>query len=191
MAAAKKKEKKAGRSDPIADRASALTDQIAALEAEIKRLDAQLQSAPAAPKLRSTAIPRGATVPRKAEPPPARPADGNEAAPERRRPAAHEPIFEEVKPPHAARETAAPDQFNGLGLRKYDLPALLARLRGYFSRPAASNPRLVTYLAAGGVQGLRPLRYEKRVARNRFILLVVVLFVILLGVISVFVRNHR
>ena len=46
------------------------------------------------------------------------------------------------------------------------------------------------YLAAGGVQGLRPMRYEKRVARNRFIVLVVVLFVILLGVISLFVRNH-
>jgi len=48
----------------------------------------------------------------------------------------------------------------------------------------------VNYLAAGGVHGLRPMRYEKRVARNRFILLVVVLFLILLGVISVFVRNH-
>ena len=44
---------------------------------------------------------------------------------------------------------------------------------------------LVNYLAAGGVHGLRPMRYEKRVARNRFILLVVVLFLILLGVISV------
>ena len=48
----------------------------------------------------------------------------------------------------------------------------------------------MNYLAAGGVHGLRPMRYEKRVARNRFILLVVVLFLILLGVISVFVRNH-
>jgi len=48
----------------------------------------------------------------------------------------------------------------------------------------------VNYLAAGGVHGLRPMRYEKRVARNRFILLIIVLFLILLGVISVFVRNH-
>jgi predicted nucleic acid-binding Zn ribbon protein len=34
------------------------------------------------------------------------------------------------------------------------------------------------------------MRYEKRVARNRFILLVVVLFLILLGVISMFVKTH-
>ena len=69
-------------------------------------------------------------------------------------------------------ETAAPDQFNDLGVRKYDLPALFNRLRRHFSRPEADNPRLVTYLAAGGVRGLRPMRYEKRVARNRFIVLV-------------------
>jgi hypothetical protein len=48
----------------------------------------------------------------------------------------------------------------------------------------------VSYLAAGGIQGLRPMRYEKRVARNRFILLVVILFFTLLGIITVFVR-HR
>jgi hypothetical protein len=48
----------------------------------------------------------------------------------------------------------------------------------------------VNYLAAGGVHGLRPMRYEKRVARNRFILLVVALFLILLGIIWVFIRNH-
>jgi len=40
------------------------------------------------------------------------------------------------------------------------------------------------------VQGLRPLRYEKRVARNRFVALVIVLFLILLGVISLFVKYH-
>ena len=82
------------------------------------------------------------------------------------------------------------DHYNELGVRKYDLPALWQRLRNHFRGPTTNNPRLVNYLAAGGVHGLRPMRYEKRVARNRFILLVVVLFLILLGVISVFVRNH-
>jgi cell division protein FtsB len=48
----------------------------------------------------------------------------------------------------------------------------------------------VNYLAAGGVHGLKPMRYEKRVARNRFIALVVLLFLLLLGLICVFVRNH-
>ena len=75
-------------------------------------------------------------------------------------------------------------------MRKYDLPALLHRLRQRFSRPAASNPRLVTYLAAGGVHGLRPLRYEKRVARNRFIVFAGFLFLLLLGTILVYLRNH-
>jgi uncharacterized small protein (DUF1192 family) len=170
MASVKKKAKKV---DLISERARALNDQIASLEAEIKRLDTQLQHTPA-PRLRSTAMPHGATVARM--PPSA--------------PAPHEPVFEEVKPMRTAEETAPLDQFNELGVRKYDLPGLLGRLRPHFRRPTTSNPRLVTYLAAGGVQGLRPLRYEKRVARNRFIVLVVVLFVILLGVISVFVHNH-
>jgi hypothetical protein len=171
MASAKKKGKKG---DPISERARALTDQIASLEAQIKRLDTQLQQTPV-PRLRSTAVPHGATVARATDPPPA---------------AAHEPVFEEVKPLRQVVETAAPDQFNEFGVRKYDLPGLFGRLRQHFRRPTTSNPRLVTYLAAGGVQGLRPLRYEKRVARNRFILLVVVLFLILLGVISLFVHNH-
>ena len=167
--------KKAKTVDPISDRARALNDQIAALESEIKRLDTQLQNTPV-PRLRSTAIPHGATIDRTHEPPPS--------------PPAQEPVFEEVKPVPASDETDAPDQFNELGVRKYDLPALLQRLRKRFSRPTASNPRLVTYLAAGGVRGLRPLRYEKRVARNRFILFAGGLFLLLLGTILVYLHNH-
>ncbi len=75
-------------------------------------------------------------------------------------------------------------------MRKYDLPGFFDRFRQHFRRPTTSNPRLVTYLAAGGVQGLRPLRYEKRVARNRFIALVAFLFVVMLCIIYLFVRNH-
>ena len=177
MAPAKKKEQKSKIVDPISDRARALNDQIAALESEIKRLDTQLHSA-TAPKLRSTTLPHGATIVRKPEPPP------------EPKPIAREPVFEEIKPARAGDETAAPDQFNELGVRKYDLPGLFNRLRSHFSRPPAANPRLVTYLAAGGVRGLRPLRYEKRVARNRFIVLVIVLLVILLGLFSLFLRNR-
>ncbi len=172
MAFAKKKAKTV---DPISDRARTLNGQIAALEAEIKRLDTQIQHNPA-PRLRSTAIPHGATIDRTHEPPPS--------------PPAQEPVFEEVKPLPANDETATPDQFNELGVRKYDLPAFIQRLRRRFSRPVASNPRLVTYLAAGGVRGLRPLRYEKRVARNRFIAFAIFLFVVLLGTFLVYLRNH-
>lgn len=165
--------------DPISDRARALNQQIAALESEIKKLDTQIQRAPT-PKLRSTALPHGATMTRAPEPAPAP------------KPATHEPVFEAVNqvPLQARPDTESPDHFNELGVRKYDLPALWGRLRNHFRSPTSSNPRLVNYLAAGGVHGLRPMRYEKRVARNRFILLVAVLFLILLGVISLFVKNH-
>jgi cell division protein FtsB len=166
--------------DPISDRARSLTAEIAALESEIKKLDSQIQSAPGtAPKFRSTAIPHGATVPHAIEPPPAP------------KPAAHEPVFEKINQPLQSRADAdSADHFNELGVRKYDLPALWHRIRNHLRGPTTTNPRLVNYLAAGGVHGLRPMRYEKRVARNRFILLVVVLFLILLGVISLFVKNH-
>ena len=171
MGPAKKK------NDPISDRSRALNDQIAALETEIKKLDAQLQRAPS-PKFRSTAIPHGATVARAHEPAPPPP------------PPAHEPVFEEVKPLSDTEEIAAPDQFNDLGVRKYDLPALFNRIRNHFRRPTTNNPRLVAYLAAGGVHGLRPMRYEKRVARNRFIFFAAALFLLLLGLILMFVHNH-
>ncbi|MEJ0088602.1 MAG: hypothetical protein WDM80_02460 [Limisphaerales bacterium] len=165
--------------DPISARARTLNDQIAALESEIKKLDTQIQRAPT-PRLRSTALPHGANVPYSAEPPPAP------------RPATHEPVFEKInqEPLQARADSESPDHFNELGVRKYDLPALWARLKNHFRGPTSSNPRLVNYLAAGNVHGLRPMRYEKRVARNRFILLVVVLILISLGVISMIVKNH-
>ena len=170
--AAKKKEKKPG--DPITERARALNDQISSLEAEIKKLDSQLQRAPS-PKLRSTAIPHGNTVSRKNEP---------------AKPSAPEPVFEEIKPVKPRTEVEPSDRFNELGVRKYDLPALLQRLRDQFRRPTTSNPRLVNYLAAGGVHGLRPLRYEKRVARRRFILLAIVLLALLFGTLYVFIHSR-
>jgi hypothetical protein len=166
--------------DPISDRARTLNDQIAALESEIKKLDTQIQRAPS-PKLRSTAIPHGATIPHASE----------KSAPSPK-PAEHEPVFEEMSSQSisARAEAESPDHYNDLGVRKYDLPALWSRLKNHFHGPVSSNPRLVNYLAHGGVHGLRPMRYEKRVARNRFIALVIFLFLLLLGVISLFVKNH-
>jgi hypothetical protein len=173
MASSKKKV------DPISDKARSLAAEIAALETEIKKLDTQLHRAPG-PKFRSTTLPRGETVLRAAEKPPS-PSS-----------LSREPVFEEIKssPTHVRAESETPDFYNELGVRKYDLPALWQRLRNHFRGPTTSNPRLVNYLAAGGVHGLRPLRYEKRVARNRLIFLVGALFLVLLGIIVVFVRNH-
>jgi hypothetical protein len=169
--------------DPISERAVALNAEIADLEAQIKQLDSQLQRNQEHPRLRSTAMPHGATVHRISElsPPPA-------AAP-----VVEEPIFEEVDQNRLkARDEAAvaPEHFNDLGVRKYDLPALVQKIKNHFRGPSTTNPKLVNYLAAGGIQGLRPLRYEKRVARNRFFLLVVIICVVLVGIILAFVKHH-
>lgn len=161
------------KSDPITERARALNAEIAALESKIKNLDSQLQQNrdPKPGGLRSTALPDGRTIVRPQEP--------QNAA---QLPAHAEPIFEEVDQKRLdAGEASTPEHFNELGVRKYDLPATLRRLRNHFTGPSTSNPKLVKYIAAGGIQGLRPLRYEKRVARNRFISLVVVILIILLG----------
>jgi hypothetical protein len=164
--------------DPISDRAKALSDEIAALEAKIKQLDSQLQNpARKVSGLRSTALPDGRTI------------SHNE--PTTSAPKAAEPIFEQIDRNALTAKgelESTPEHYNELGVRKYDLPALLKRIRNQFSGPSATNPKLVNYLAAGGIQGLRPMRYEKRVARNRLIALVIFLFVMLLGIIVVFFR---
>jgi hypothetical protein len=170
--------------DPISDRSRALTDEIARLESQIRELDGELQRDQSQPRLRSTALPRSSTIMHGTPAPPSPPPSA---------PATHEPIFEEVGQHvlEARSEPATtPDHYNELGMRKYDLPALLRRLKEHFRGPSTTNPKLVSYLAAGGIPGLRPLRYEKRVARNRFIVSVVFLFLLLLGTFLVF-KGHR
>jgi len=170
--------------DPISERAGALNAEIAALEGKIKKLDAQLEQRVPHPRLRSTAVPHGPTVTHTSSTP--APVPQTPAAPS-------EPVFEEVDQHRLKARGETPttsEHYNELGMRKYDLTALFRRLRNHFRGPAATNPKLINYLAAGSIQGLRPLRYEKRVARNRFIVLVVFLLLVLLGIISMFVR-HR
>jgi len=168
--------------DPISDRARALNEEIARLDAQIKALGAQLQHGQPEPRLRSTAPPQGGTFNQAAPIPPAPAPPPTEA-----------PIFEEVgqdllKAPGEAGTT--PEHYNDLGVRKYDLPALGRRIRDHFRGPSTTNPKPVSYLAAGGIQGLRPLRYEKRVARNRFIFFVVILFLALRGTLLVFRKSR-
>lgn len=180
--------------DPLSARARALNAEIQALEAEIRRLDAQLSQksgGAAVPRLRSTALPDGQVVahasqahaPRSSPTPaPVAPAGGSA-----------EPIFEDVDRRRLKGRAVAdstPAHFNELGVRKYDLPALLGRIRQYLRGPSATNPKLVSYLAAGGIQRPHSLRYERRIARNRFVVLVVVLFLVLLGVVSFLVRSR-
>src|SRR5215213_7915171 len=163
------------KADPITSKAKALNLQIAALEAEIKELNSRVHVPPpenesnghAHPIVRSTAIPQGSRVAAIARTPP-------------RNVAPREPIFESVDP--LAPSTPAQDSaahFNDLGVRKYDIRTAWRRMQRLFKGPAAHNPKLVSYLAAGSIRGLRPLRYEKRIARNRFIVLTVFFLFIL------------
>jgi hypothetical protein len=164
------------KADPISDRSKALNAQIASLEAQIKKLDLKLQQGAPEPRLRSTAMPNGQNGTSRPH-----------AAVSR------EPVFEPVDHRHLEAHSEhehTPDHYNDLGVRKYDLAAAWRRWRNHFHTPPASNPKLVTYLAAGSIRGLRPLRYEKRIARNRFIALLLILVCLLWGIIAVFLRSR-
>lgn len=157
--------------DPISERAKKLKGEIAQLEDQIRRLDSQGKPDSHPRRLR--------------------PAPPAQSLPSNPQPA--DPIFETGRQKVLGEQDKAPStpmHYNELGVRKYDLVALADRVRGWFRGPAPSNEKLVNLLAAGSMQGLRPLRYEKRVARRRFILLVTALLLMMLGIISVFIRNH-
>ena len=173
--------------DPISERAKALNDQIAALESQIKKLNAAPESftphgsltgspAPARPtstspppRLRSTAIPHGPTV----------------TAP------SSETVFEETDQRRLHhRGVNVPAPAPDLGTRRFDLAASWERFKTHFRGPSTSNPKLVSYLAAGSIQGLRPMRYEKRVARNRFIVFALILALALWGLLAIFFHSR-
>ena len=152
--------------DPISDRARALNAQIAALESKIQKL--------------STTGGSGEN----GRPPASALANAAQSENPKR---GSEPIFEAVdqRPLQAPAESLTSRQhFNELGVRKYDLPGLIERVKKQFSSPPTSNPKLVNYLATGSVQGLRTLRYEKRIARNRFLLVFSILLLVIVGILA-------
>jgi hypothetical protein len=73
-----------------------------------------------------------------------------------------------------------------MGLKRPHWSQWVRRFKGRFVDPPPANEKLINYLAAGGLQGLRPLRYERRVARNRIIFVCVVLGLLLWGILVVF-----
>jgi hypothetical protein len=163
--------------DLITGRSRELNAKISALESKIKKLSEELQPGPG-PRLHPTAHSRSAAV---------------SAQPEVATPRNSEPVFEKVDQKQlkaSAEPPATAHHFNELGVRKYDLLSLLERIRKQFQSPPAANPRLVNYLAAGSIQGLRPLRYEKRVARNRCVALAVLLLLAFLGIFYALAHRH-
>jgi hypothetical protein len=170
------------KTDPISERARKLSEEIAALEAQIRKLDSKAAapsqpSQSASPRLRSTAMPHGAAA--------------HAPSPPSSAPAPREPIFEEVDQARlkAKDDEALEGHYNDLGVRKYDLAAFIQRLKNNFRGPSTANPKLVNYLAAGSIQGLRPMRYEKRVHRNRLLFMVILILAIMLGIFAI-VRHH-
>jgi hypothetical protein len=157
------------KADPINDRARALNAEISALEARIKKLNQQVQSGQG-PRLRSTVYPSGAVAR-----------------------ATGEPVFEDVPQRRltvSPESPATPQHFNDLGVRKFDLWALWERLKKQVTGRPTANPKLINYLAAGSIQGLRPLRYEKRIARNRFFLLFAFMVGLCFLIFYWLIRNH-
>jgi hypothetical protein len=154
--------------DPLTDRSKELAREIASLEAEIQKLSSRPEPRPA-PAPANT--PTGPTL--------------------RASVKANDPVFEEVKVKQLASHPEAEStsgHYNDLGVRKYDLPALWRRIRNHFYGPPPPNPKLINYLAAGSIHGIRPLRYESRIARNRFIAAAIVLALVLWGVIVMFLK---
>lgn len=166
------------KTDPLSERAKSLNAEIAALEAKIRKLNQQAgvpDVNKSGARVRSTALPHGSTV--AAPPPPPKEPD---------------PVFEEVdqkriKETTAPRVPGAPIEDVATAQQKL---GFLDRLEQIFRPPPLSNPKLVNYLAAGSIQGLRPLRYEKRIARNRFLALAFVLVVVLFGICAALIK-HR
>lgn len=161
--------------DPIDEHARVLDAEIAAMQAKIDKLVASMASTKAQPHVRSTTLPAG------------KPAAAHG------RSAGQEPVFELVDHQRIANPAEAantPAHYNDLGLRKFDLPAVWQHIVRLFRRPPPANPQLINFLAAGSLQGLRPLRYEKRVARNRVIGLVIVLVLVLWGILHQVFKSH-
>ncbi|MBM3882487.1 MAG: hypothetical protein FJ387_22645 [Verrucomicrobia bacterium] len=159
------------RQDPISERERALSSEIAALEDQIRELDDRVTLERGQPRVRSTAWPHAAHG----------------------QPRAAEPGFEDLGSPRssgALERGDTPAHFNELGVRKYDPLASLRRWLEQLRGTPASNPKLISYLAAGAIHGLRPLRYEKRIARNRFLALLACFILIVWGVVYFYLRSR-
>ena len=155
------------KSDPLSDRARALEAEIAALQAQIKQAETDQPLWPGTPKLRPATLPGGSRAEAVAAP----------AA----------PVFEPVD---QKRLQAAAGPHPELGPRPRGFLAAVQNLKRRFGLTPSSNPKLVKLLDSGQIQGLRPLRYERRVARNRFFMLTALLLAVLYGLFKAIVGGR-
>ena len=81
-----------------------------------------------------------------------------------------------------------PKLYNDQGVRKFDLYGWWQRIKKEEGLPEPNpNEKLVTYLATGRSHGYTALRKETRIARNRFILLAIVLIGVLWSILSLLI----
>lgn len=179
------------KTDPWRERERALRERIRSLEEEIRQLERQLQVPGAAP-LTGLAQSR---QPRVGDSPSLEPGSSSGGEPPERRVSASSP--QAGARPTGAQLPAVPVEspsqtphlYNEYGQRKYDLPGLWRSLRAKLSQPPPSgSSELVRLLAAGGAPELRPLRYERRIARNRFLALLAMLILVVFGIAYVLTR---
>ncbi len=167
------------KNDPIKDREKNLASEIHQLEAQIRSLQGVLKAAASEPRVRQTAMPGRANAARPAQP--AEPAGAPTPLPS-------EPVFEPVDQQRLQNPGANPfqEKHDPRALQREGSTTFWERLIRFFRGPTSSNPKLVSYLAAGNIHGLQPLRYERRVARNRLLLWIGIIIVLFVGMLKWF-----
>lgn len=175
------------RKDPLEARAQELAG-------KIKRLERELREAGQAPVVGKARLPGPVHVPAPeaaSSPSSDRPHVGRTRGPAEPVPRMPSPA---VSRPGASRldPNPSPDPLlSPVGARKFDLPAAWRRWVGRLTTPSGETATFSRYRTSNSIHGLRPLRYEKRVARNRFIGLFVLLVLVLTGLARVYVVNLR
>lgn len=154
--------------DPLSERKRALEQELRQLQQQITALDQAAHKAEQLPQERS-AIPSPRELP--AQNPFAK---------------GHELIFEPVDNDNPKPESldVRVAHYNELGVKKIDLVQVWSRISAYLKKSPASQSKFVNYLAAGSIQGIAPLRYERRIARNRFLVMFGVLALVLFGILA-------
>ncbi|MFM8421469.1 MAG: hypothetical protein ACKOEQ_15250 [Verrucomicrobiota bacterium] len=175
------------RKDPLEAHAQELAGKIKRLERELR----EAGQAPAVGKARPSGpmdvpAPAAARSPSLDRPHVARTRGPADQVPRMPAPAVPRPGSSRPAPDSAQDPLLSP-----MGARKFDLPAAWRRWVGRLASGPAETAASSRYRTSNSIHGLRPLRYEKRVARNRFIGLFVLLVLVLTGLARVYVVNLR
>jgi hypothetical protein len=159
--------------DPISSRAKSLSSRARELKAEIRKLEKQSTREP---KFQRTTSSKAKTSEVSNGQPPL------------------ESMFETIE--HETLGLKEPERdtkahYNTQGVKKLDPMGWLKRQSekspdsSHSTSEQENTTKWVQYMATGGVQGIEPLRREKRIARNRFLLMFALFLVILCGIFAV------